>query len=234
MKLIITRPSADAVPLAAKLEGLGHRCIILPLLDIIARQDVAVPAKTYQAICLTSANAILHGLALPPLHATAVLCVGPQSAAAATAKGFLNVSAHGGDVAGLSAWITDHLKPKDGPLLYLSGATTSGDLEGRLMRAGFSVDRLITYDAVAASPSDMAQALQVADGVLLYSPRTAMLWREQVEKMSGHQHMSGIMHYCLSPAVAAKLPSDWKQRIAPKPDETAMLALLEPTSFDRT
>ena len=140
--------------------------------------------------------------------------------------GFLNVTAQGGDVAGLSTYITRHLRPADGPILYLSGAATSGDLEGLLTHAGYDVDRVITYDAVATTPADLADAVRASDGVLLYSPRTAMFWVEQVEKADAQQHMSHIMHHCLSPAVAQRLPQSWRKCIAQTPDEMAMLATL--------
>jgi uroporphyrinogen-III synthase len=226
MRLIITRPRADAAPLAAKLEGLGHSSHIMPLMEIVPRDKPGIPDRPYQAICITSANGILNHAPMRHLTATPLLCVGPQSAAAAKAMGFLHVTAQGGDVAGLSTYITRHLRPADGPILYLSGAATSGDLEGLLTQAGYDVDRVITYDAVANTPADLADAVRASDGVLLYSPRTAILWVEQVEKAGAQQHMSRIMHHCLSPAVAQRLPQSWRKCVAQSPDEMAMLATL--------
>lgn len=214
------------MPLAAKLESLGHSAVIMPLMEIVPRAGVEIPNRAYQAICITSANGILNDEAVRHLRATPLLCVGPQSAAAAAAKRFLNVTAQGGDVAGLSAYILDHLKPGDGPILYLSGAATSGDLEGRLTRAGYDVDRIVTYDAVATAPEDVKEALRVSDGVLLYSPRTALLWVDAVAKAKAQHHMSHILHYCLSSSVAQRLPQDWRKRISESPDELAMLATL--------
>lgn len=227
MRLLITRPRADAEPLAEKLAALGHATEILPLLDIVPREGVTVPDEPWQAICITSANGLANSTKLDGLKGIPVFCVGPQSAAAAQAKGFRKVTAQGGDVAGLSQWISTHLKPGDGPLLYLSGATTSGDLKGRLLRAGFNVTRLATYDALETQPTELAAAVTRCEGVLLYSPRTAALWVAQVEKASLQHHMRRMIHLCLSPAVAAKLPPDWLQQVATRPDESAMLALLD-------
>lgn len=214
------------MPLAAKLESLGHSVVIMPLMEIVPRAGVEIPNRAYQAICITSANGILNDAPLRPLIGTPLLCVGPQSAAAAKSKGFLNVAAQGGDVAGLSAFIMKNLKPSDGPILYLSGAATSGDLEGHLTRAGYDVDRVVSYDAVATAPTELKDALRTSDGVLLYSPRTAALWVGQVEKVDSQQHMSHIMHYCLSFAVAQRLPQSWRKCVAQSPDEMAMLAIL--------
>lgn len=227
MKLILTRPVKDAEPLAAKLRALGHESVILPLLDIVPRPGISIPGLPWQAVCITSANGLANAEAIAGLRHVPVLCVGPQSAAAAERAGFTNVRAEGGDVDGLAAYIAAHVKQKDGPILYLSGAATSGDLEGRLRTAGFAVERIVTYDAVQTTPDDLARAVTDADAVLLYSPRTAKLWVEQVEKAGAAQHMAAMVHLCLSPAVARALPEAWPRHIANAPDEAAMLAALQ-------
>lgn len=227
MRLILTRPEKDARPLAEKLRALGHTCVVMPLLDIVPRASVVVPHRPYQAVCITSANGLAAADVLGALREVPLLCVGPQSLAAALAAGFAKASAHGGDVEGLVAHIVAHLRPEHGPLLYLSGAATSGDLKGRLQALGFDVDRVITYDAVGTATDDFAGAVTGADAVLLYSPRTARLWLEQVDKANARQHMMQISHLCLSPAVAQVLPARWPRRIAARPDESAMLAALE-------
>jgi uroporphyrinogen-III synthase len=226
MKLIITRPRKDAEALAAKLVALGHEPLQLPLLDIVPRANVEIPALPFQALCLTSANGVLDAAAFPALRQLPVLCVGPQSAAAARAAGYPQVSVQGGDVHGLVRYILSALKPQAGPILYLSGAATSGDLEGQLRSAGFAVTRVVTYDAVATSPPELAAALAAADGVLLYSPRTAALWRSQIEEARLGLHINGVRHYCLSANVAKALPPSWPVRVATTPEESAMLSLL--------
>lgn len=227
MRLILTRPEKDARPLADKLQARAHDCLIVPLMEIVPREGVTVPPARYQAICITSANGLANARVLQGLHGTKLLCVGPQSAAAAKAAGFADVTAAGGDVEGLTAYIVSHLTPAGGPLLYLSGAATSGDLEGRLQREGFSVTRLVTYDAVTTSPADLAEAVTAASAVLLYSPRTAKLWVEQIEKSGLAHHMVQMIHLCLSPAVANVLPVAWPRVVARTPDEAAMFAALE-------
>ena len=224
MKLIITRPSKDAEALAMKLKALGHEPVIVPLLEIIPRQGVAIPQRSYQAICLTSAN----GVVVYPDHISIpVFTVGPQSAEAAQTAGYGAVSHHGGDVEGMVSFITTTLKPLDGPLLYLSGATTSGDLEGQLTAHGFYVDRIVTYDAVATEPHHLAGVIGNSNGVLLYSPRSAKLWASAVERANAQSHVRNIIHFCLSTNIAKALPQSWPTRIAATPDEFALLATLE-------
>jgi uroporphyrinogen-III synthase len=60
MRLIVTRPEVDAGALLAKLAGLGHEAVALPLLKIVPRQDI-IPERDGQAVCVTSANAV-HAL----------------------------------------------------------------------------------------------------------------------------------------------------------------------------
>jgi uroporphyrinogen-III synthase len=231
MKLIVTRPQPDASLLAAKLLKLGHDCTVMPLLEIVPRKTIAVPDVPFQAICLTSANGII---VLPALRNTPVFAVGPQSAAAASAAGYTHVSHHGGDVDGLALSLSGILKAEEGPLLYLSGATVSGDLEGKLSAYGFDVRRIVTYDAIALPPRHLGDVLAHHDGVLLYSPRTAKLWANAVESSHPAPHMQHITHYCLSANVAKALPQSWSTRIAESPTESALLAMFDKSDMPRT
>jgi uroporphyrinogen-III synthase len=129
----------------------------------------------------------------------------------------------GGDVDGLVSHIQQNLNPVEGPILYLSGAQTSGDPEGRLRAIGFDVTRVITYDAVPTNPD--LRDLKDADAVLLYSPRSAVLWRTTLDRHG--VDAAGLMHLCLSANVAAKLPPGFKIKISSSPHEDDMLALLE-------
>lgn len=226
MKLIVTRPEEDAGALLAKLAALGHQAIALPLLKIVARPGVRIPERDYQAVCVTSANAI-RALGQPgPLAAIPMLTVGPQSLRAARDAGFSKSEAHGGDVRGLADFIIRKLDPARGPLLYLSGAKTSGDLEGALHKAGFDVTRLVLYDAIAIAHSALP-SLRDHDGVLLYSPRSARIWAALVVKAGQEEAARTLVHYCLSANVAAALPPSWPASVAERPGEAAILALLD-------
>jgi uroporphyrinogen-III synthase len=225
MKIIITRPEEDAGPLAVKLQAMGHEPVMLPLIKIETRRGVEIPNRNYQFIFMTSANGVRVIENSSALQHIPVLAVGPQSKAAALRKGFSTVSMQGGDVTGLAKYVKDHVKPSDGPLLYLSGSETSGDLEGKLKPAGFDVDRVVTYDAVPAPLTAHAATIAAAEAVMLYSPRTAKLWRQGIEDVG--VDVFHIKHFCLSANVAAALPQSWHKRIATKPVESAMLELLD-------
>ncbi len=227
MRIILTRPVEDAAALAEKLRALGHNPIIAPLLKIEARPNVSIPLKNYQAICLTSANSVRVLENIDTIQNIPLIAVGQQSEKLAKDKGFAQVAAHGGDVIGLHKFVVGHLEPRNGPLLYISGAETSGDLKGLLQSSGFEVDRIITYDAVKASLANFAAEIVTAEAVLLYSPRSAKLWFSEIETLGLTEAARHIKHICLSPNVAANLPQSWPRAIAAAPTEANLLALLD-------
>jgi uroporphyrinogen-III synthase len=231
MRVAVTRPGEDAGPLKARLEAMGHQVVMVPLMTIRPRAGVVIPGNPWQAVAVTSANGIR---ALPEGHALdkfRALTVGPQSLNAALARG-LKAEAHGGDVNGLAAFIRSALDPGAGPILYLSGAETAGDLEGQLRDAGFECHRAVLYDAVPAESLGEAEtALRngEVDAVLLYSPRTARIWLRLVEAAGLLPRAELVRNFCLSRNVASVLPEGWAISVPETPDEQAMLALLAQT-----
>ena len=229
MRIAVTRPEEDASVLGAKLEAMGHEVIAAPMITIRPRRDAVIPELAYQAIAVTSANGI-RALARPDqLKSFRVLTVGQQSLAAANTLG-LAAEAHGGDVNGLAAFIRAGLDPAAGPILYLSGAETAGDLEGQLKSAGFDCRRAVLYDAVPSPTLGQAEsAIRQGrlDAVLLYSPRTARIWQGLIAAAGLQDQSAGVRYFCLSRNVAAVLPEGCKVQVAASPGEAALLALLE-------
>jgi uroporphyrinogen-III synthase len=227
MRLLVTRPVDDAQPLAEKLETLGHEAVILPLLQIEPKLDVSIPEIPYQAICVSSANGLAAKLDYSSLLHTPFFAIGPQSANEARRVGFDHVHDKGGNVEGLVRTMCKSLKPSDGPILYLSGSETTGDLEGKLKAQGFGVSRVIVYDALPAQVERGDSRLDGVDGVLLYSPRTAKLWTQLIRQSDADDLAKGLVHFCLSANVAANLPPSWIKRVSRTPDENGMLTLLD-------
>lgn len=225
MRLLVTRPIEDADALTAKLEQLGHQVIASPLLHIEPRADIDIPKDDYQLIALTSANAIrcLEGSPhLAGLHHLPAMAVGPQSASAARQAGFADITEAGGDGIGLARHIINAATPKAGSILYLSGLDTASDFSGLLERAGFSVRRVIVYEARAAPA--LSRDAAKAQGVLLYSPRSARLWLDLSQK---HDiKAKAMVHYCLSANIAAILPDGFVTRIAAQPTEDSLLEII--------
>ena len=230
MRIAITRPLEDAAPLKDKLEKLGHGVVVAPLLTIVPRPQVMIPDRPWQAIAVTSANGIRALRDAEHLKSIRTLTVGPQSLKAARAAGFGKAEAHGGDVEGLFRHMRETLDPAHGPILYLTGAETAGDLAALLESSGFDCQRVVLYDAVPASSLGQAgETLQAGeiDAVLLYSPRTARIWQSLIRAQDLVKE-AAVPHYlCLSRNVAAVLPEIWKRHVSATPDEAAILELLE-------
>ena len=227
MRILITRPEEDARPLAAKLAARNIEALPFPLLKIVPANNGAVPSGPFQAICVTSANALRMVLPSDAMLQTPVLTVGPQSLAEARQRGYLHASAHGGDVKGLAAHMNAELRPQDGPILYLAGDQVSADLQGLLSASGFQVEKYVAYKAVPLQPAHFDAALENADAVMLYSPRTAKIFTQLVASLALEKSAGKLTYYCLSANVAAQLPQHWPVRIAKAANEQAMLALLD-------
>ncbi|HUE47417.1 MAG TPA: uroporphyrinogen-III synthase [Aestuariivirgaceae bacterium] len=237
MRLIVTRPEADAAALALQLEAAGHTVMLAPLLSIRAIDTLEVPERDYQAVLITSANGAraLEGRAeLARLKTATAIVVGPASAEAATRAGFERVEEADGDVHALVQNALALLRPGDGPLLYVSGAVTAGDLAATLQGAGFEVDRVIAYEArrAEALPGPCAAAIAAggADGVVLYSPRSARVWAALVADAGLSRAASELVYYCLSENVAGAvrdgLGDGVAVQVARRPNESALLELI--------
>lgn len=235
MRLIVTRPEEDATPLARRLTSLGHEVVVAPLLTIRRCYEAAVAARDYQAVLITSANgarALTGRAELERLKHTPAFTVGPASTAAAGAVGFGRVEQADGDVAALVRCVEAKLRPQDGPLLYVSGAVTAGDLQSQLAAAGFEVDRLIAYEAQPVHRLDASCVAALADGsvdgVLVFSPRTAALWGARVIEEGLADQAAALVHYCLSRNVAAavhkRLGGNVPVRVPERPDENLLVA----------
>ncbi len=242
MHLIVTRPQADSDRLKTRLEASGHTASVVPLLTIQADPDAAIPDKPWQAVAVTSANALSAASArgLPEnLHSVPVFAVGPASAGLARDSGFADVRQAGGDLNELLKDMQQSLKAGNGPILYLTGKVRSGDLAASLQSGGFEVDRVELYDAVPATriPPQTKKAIRSgkADGVVLYSARTADVWVQLVKRSRLTSKAEHLVHFCLSAAVAEKirtgLGSNVSIVISNKPDDDAMLQAIADTAL---
>jgi uroporphyrinogen-III synthase len=234
VRFIVTRPEEEARAVATRLAADGHEAVLAPLLSIAGR-SAAIPQHDYQAVLVTSANgarALAAHADRESLKDVAVHAVGPASAAAMREAGWRRVGQAGGDVTALIEQVRRDLDPAGGPLLYVSGETVSGDLAGVLRAAGFAVERVVLYAAepVPALPEAASTALVEgrADGVLLYSPRTAAIWVRLVNAAGLGAAAARLRHLCLSQAVAARVGVAFPGApvaVAERPDEEAMVAL---------
>ena len=243
MRLLLTRPMADAMAVAEQLAGQGHDVLLSPLIDITFDPEAVLPPLDAQrALAFTSANGVralmaqLHSANRPPAERAAwrnlpVFAVGPQTAAAAQAAGFAKIRQATGDVAALAALIARH-KDEAAPVLHIAGRDRAGDLAALLDDEAVAARRAVLYRAEAAQVfSDAAAAalrdgVEPVDGVLLYSQRSAVIFLSLYEALSPHQAPRPTA-YCLSQPIAEAMRAAGFEGLAPtKAESAALLALL--------
>jgi uroporphyrinogen-III synthase len=153
--------------------------------------------------------------ALTPDRTRPVFAVGDATAEAARAAGFDRVQSAGGDLSRLAALLLAQ-GPGIGPLLVPGAREPTGDLPA-LIRDRIEARALPVYEAVATG----ATAPACFDAVLIHSARAA-------RALSALGPFAGQTAIALSAAAAAPLGDrdDLAIRLAPTPDETALLATL--------
>lgn len=237
MRLLVTRPLPDAERTAAMLRARGHEVIVAPLMRVeTVATDIA--PEHWAAVLMTSAKAaraIAAHAAAGSLRLLPVFAVGAQTAQAACDAGFSNVTAADGGVDGLAVLVCEllvakQIPPTRMPLLYLAAEQRSGDLAGALAAHGFTVATIVIYRTVAATkfPPDMLAALDMLDGVLHFSQRSAATYVDCAEASGRIGRVLAPPHYCLSDQVAAPLIAAGAAtvRIAPQPNEAALVDLI--------
>lgn len=226
--LLLTRPEPQAARFARRLAqefGDTLRVVVSPLMQPRFLHPVLLP-RSYAALVLTSETGVeaarrisAAGRALP----RQALCVGDRTAKVAVACGFDAISAQGDADALVSLILSQRLA---GPLLFLHGTETRGDVAKRLNSAGIETDSAVVYDQMAVSlTSEAIACLTSPDPVLLplFSPRTAQLFVTEAGKAG---RIAPLWLAALSPAVAdaaAGLSID-RLEIAATPDADALVA----------
>jgi uroporphyrinogen-III synthase len=232
MRLLVTRPEPDGERSAATLRARGHDVLLVPLLRVEAVADADFGAPPWAAILLSSANAARAVAAHPrmsALTALPVLTVGRRSAEAARAAGFIDVQSADGDAQDIARVAAARFAGSRAPLLYLAGEDRARDLAGDL--GGLLVRTVVVYRAVKMTnlPSSVHAALQAGqlDGVLHFSQRSAEAYIACARAAGLLDKALAPFHYCLSSRVAEPLVGAANVRIAARPEEAALLDLVE-------
>ena len=239
MRLLVTRPEPEGGRTAARLRARGHQVRLVPLLRIEPVANVRLGAGPWAAMLATSANAcrvLAAHESLADLVALPVFAVGGRTAAAARAAGFPEAEAAGGNMRELAerlrAWVREEPARRE-PLLYLAGEDRSGDLAAALAATGQSVTTVVVYRAIKADkfPPAAAAALSAGriEGVLHFSRRSAEAYIDCARVGGILAPALAVTHFCLSAAIAEPLLASGakRTRIAPRPEEAALLALVE-------
>ena len=233
-RVLVTRPKADAVRTAARLRAAGHDPVVLPLADIRARTVAGPGWDGFDAVAVTSANAVRMAPAARVRRIATLPChvVGESTAAAARAAGFRSVTVSNGDAASLAAQVLAGTPP-DARVLYLCGTVRRRTFERALAAAGRAVEAVETYDTIRHVPASAEAARKLGDrpidAALVYSPLSGDALAELVAQPTVAPLFAATTFLCIS-ANAAEALAGRPVRFAARPDEDALFALLEPES----
>ncbi len=214
--MLILRPRPGADESAARAQALGLRPVVAPLFTVRPVAWTPPDPGGFDAVMMTSANAVRHGGAALVLYlGLPCYAVGESTAAAAREAGFGDVRTGPGDGAALlAAMAADGIARA----LHLCGRDRRAP-----DRAGPPVTAIPVYRADPA-PSLPAEAeAAIGDGalVLLHSPRAASLFGTLTGNRRDRVDIAAI-----SPAAAAAAGSGWRSAaVASRPRDEALLEL---------
>jgi uroporphyrinogen-III synthase len=233
MRVLVTRPAEDAPRFIKALTAGGHRPIWSPSLVMRPVEGPPLSVAAFQAILITSANAVRALASHTRERETLLLCVGPASAATARELGFVRVQASAGEgVPGLIDLAQRVLRPNFGPVLYPSAADVAGNLPAELDRLGFKVERQIVYRMeLAQSLSSEAQdalSHHALDVVTYFSARSVNGTRQAAEAAGLRDHLDRTTALGASAAVAAVAKQSHKRcHATTAATEAAMLQAID-------
>jgi len=177
MNIVITRPKEDSSHLIEKLKKLGHVVTHLPVIKIQKLETKKINLQNYEAVIFTSSNAIRFMNIEKFNSKIKCFCVGSATELTAKQAGFINTYSSEGTVDSLIELIIRTLDIKSGKLLYLSSEFISKDLDGDLIRAGYSVDRILNYTSLPIEQIDEKTLIffkkNLPDVFFIYSTKSA-------------------------------------------------------------
>ncbi len=250
MRVLVTRPEPGGQRTAERLAALGHDPVLMPLFEtrVTATIEDLPTADEISGLIATSARAFAlfesadlaqSGFRTVPIHA-----VGPATAQAARAAGFVDVREGGGTAKALSQTLTAaRMHPhrgtdpvgqdiRPGALVYLAGLPRTPLIETALEaeKIDFSVIECYKMTGISYSTDILKSDIfsPKPDVVLLYSANAAHHFSTLLSAQDLGKALDSVRFICLSDAIAAQLPAGWQERaiVAGRPDEDSLLASL--------
>ena len=214
---LVLRPEPGNARTAAALRQAGWTVQCLPLFEVTALPWAVPDPARYDALLLTSANAVRHGgSGIDQLRALPVVAVGEATAAAARAAGFRVASVGTSGAAAAVAGAAVAGAGSIGRLLHLGG---------RHHVAVPGVEALAVYTSEAVAVPAGALAGHGGPTALLHSVRAAKrldVLAARDEVVRGRWSIAA-----LSPAIANAAGEGWgRTLVAQEPSDAALLALL--------
>lgn len=215
-RIVVLRPEPGASETIERAKARGLDAVAIPLFKIEPLAWTSPEAGGFDALLLTSANAVrFGGEQLTELRGLPVHAVGDATADAARGAGFDIASTGDAGVDRLLGSLEADLK-----LLHPCGEERKPPESARQ-----SITPVPVYRPKAVEPApDLAQARDAI--VLIHSPRAAERFAELTREQQVEQQAVGLA--VISRAAAEAAGSGWKSvDIADRPSDDALLALAE-------
>jgi uroporphyrinogen-III synthase len=231
MRIVVTRPRVDGERTATALRACGYDVLVTPLMRI--ESMTADLGGAWSGVIVTSANAvnaIRDNSSCNVLLKLPLFTVGRRSAETARESGFKDVLSADGGVRDLLQLIGTRRPDRNTPLLYLAGEDRAADLIGDLSARGIAAEMRVVYRAVALPfPAALKNALEagIVDAVVHFSRRAADSYVAGAKMAGVAAPALAVRHLCLSLQVAEPLADASRVDIASRPDEAALIELLQ-------
>lgn len=224
MKLLLIRPEPGASASAERAREAGLEPVLLPFFEVQAVAWELPDPADYDALLLTSANAVRFGGAgLESLRTLPVHAVGERTAEAARAAR-LDVATVGTSDAAAAVKAASDMGHRR--LCWLAGADHRPIKMPKNMPKALKVTTVIGY---ASGPkkltADMAAVISSVDAVALHSPRAAIEFAKAVVEFGLDK--ASITLAAFSPAIADAAGTGWRAvAVAERPADIALLSAL--------
>lgn len=210
-RILVLRPEPGASETMRRTRDAGLDAVALPLFTIEPMAWEAPEAASFDALLLTSANAVRHGGdQLQALRGLPVHAVGEATATAAREAGFSIASVGEAGVERLLGSIDPSLR-----LLHLCGVDRRDP--GQVAQ---TITAIPVYRAAKIDHPDLGDTK--GDIALIHSPRAGARFAELVDRNA----KGSIAIVAISAAAAQAAGEGWESvEIANRPDDAALLAL---------
>lgn len=207
--VLILRPEPGASATAARAESLGLEPIVAPLFEVEPVAWEAPPTTLFDALLLTSANAVRHGGSqLAQYRSLPVHAVGESTGKAAREAGFAVQTVGSGDVHDLLRQLPGSLR-----LLHLAGEQRRDPAHAEVI-----INAIPVYRTIAVQSPCLPVRVPVV--ALVHSPRAG----ERLTEVACDRSMVTIV--AISDAAAAACGMGWQSvHVADRPSDDALLSL---------
>jgi len=214
--LLIVRPEPGASMTAGRARARGWKPLVAPLFEVVALAwDAPDPAR-FDAVLLTSANALRHGgVGLITFTRLPAYAVGSATADAAREAGFDEVIEGGGDVEASVALLRAEARHA---IVHLAGRDARGFDE-----QGLDVTWVAVYAAQEVAPDDFGALLDDAAVTLIHSPRAG---EALARRVGARRNRIGIA--AISARALRAAGEGWRaSAVAARPTDEALLDAAE-------